>query len=285
MSLTDQSTNTQAHLEPGGQARPFPAPHLIALLALLATTAFLIAMPGGLLGAADMIAYGVCHRIASHSLTIGGRQLPLCARCTGTFSGALTGLLGQALVLRRGKASRFPPTAIIVLTALFIATMAADGLNSYISLIPNVPYLYEPRNWLRLLTGSLNGLAMSTLIYPIFNATLWLAPTQERTIRDMRDLTILLILGLAVAVIILTGWPQLLYPIALTSVAGILVLLTAINTMIFTMIIQRENVIENWRQAIVPVLAGLTISLFQIGVIDLLRFALTGTLNGIPTLS
>jgi uncharacterized membrane protein len=284
MSLAGQSTNPQAQQEHGGQARPFPAPHLIALLAALATIAFLIAMPDGLLGAANMIAYAVCHRIASHSLVIGGRQLPLCARCTGTFSGALIGLLGQSLVLRRGKASRFPPTAIIVLTVLFIATMAADGLNSYISLIPNAPYLYEPRNWLRLLTGSLNGLAMSTLIYPIFNATLWLNPTEERTIRDTRDLIVLLALNLGAVALVLTGWFPLLYPIALASVAGILTLLTAINTMIFAMIIRRENVVENWRQAVTPVLAGLTISLFQIGAIDLLRFALTGTLDGIPTL-
>lgn len=284
MALADQSTNVQAQPEHGERARPFPAPHLIVLLAVLAALAFLIAMPGGLLGAADMIAYAVCHRIASHSLTIGGRQLPLCARCTGTFSGALIGLLGQALVLRRGKASRFPPTAIVILTVLFIATMAADGLNSYISLIPNAPYLYEPQNWLRLLTGSLNGLAMSTLIYPIFNATLWLKATEERTIRDMRDYAVLLGLNLGAVALVLTGWSPFLYPIALASVVGILTLLTATNTMIFAMIIQRENVVENWRQAITPVLAGLTISLFQIGAIDLLRFALTGTLNGIPTL-
>jgi len=282
MTLAEQPTDALTQPAEESERRPFPAPWLIALLAILAVLAFVIATPGGLLGTADMIAYAVCHRIESHSLTINGRQLPLCARCTGTFTGALVGLLGQAVVLRRGKAARFPPPAIFALILVFIATMAADGLNSYLSMIPNAPYLYEPRNWLRLLTGSLNGLAMSSLLYPIFNATLWLAPVEQRTIRSIRDLGILVALEFGTMGLILTGWAPILYPAALLSTAGVLTLLSAINTMIFVMIIQRENVVETWGQAVVPTLAGLTVSLFQIGAIDLLRFALTGTLDGIP---
>ncbi|MDW7990671.1 MAG: DUF2085 domain-containing protein, partial [Anaerolineae bacterium] len=49
--------------------------------------AYFLLTPPGLLTKTDCIGVAVCHRIPSHSFHIGGRQLPLCARCTGTFPG------------------------------------------------------------------------------------------------------------------------------------------------------------------------------------------------------
>jgi len=282
MNLVEQPLDTASRPEMGIRDHLFPAPWLTALLAILAIFAFVIATPDGVLGTANMIAYAVCHRIPSHSFVINGRQLPLCARCTGTFTGALIGLFGQAVVLRRGKAARFPRPTILVLMVSFIAAMALDGTNSFASMLPYAHYLYEPRNWIRLLTGSFNGLAMSSLIYPIFNATLWSTPASQRAIDTFRDVGILTALELGASGLILTRWPLLLYPVALTSTAGVITLLTAVNTMIFVMIVQRENVVKAWRQALIPALAGLTITLFQISAIDLLHYALTGTLVGIP---
>ena len=135
---------------------------------MAASLVFLIATPGGLLTKANMIGYAVCHRIESHSFTIAGRQLPLCARCSGTFIGALTGFFGQAVVLRRRRTAEFPPPLIIVILVGLTLLWATDGFNSYMTLL-NGPHLYEPQNWLRLTTGALNGLTMSALVYPVFN--------------------------------------------------------------------------------------------------------------------
>ncbi|NLE44741.1 MAG: DUF2085 domain-containing protein [Chloroflexi bacterium] len=262
----------------------FPLPRFVVLLSCLIVLSFLIATPGGCLNKADMVAYAVCHRIGSHSFVIGGRQLPLCARCTGTFAGATIGLFGQAFVLRRRRSAEFPPAYIIVILVLFIVLMAADGLNSYLTMFPNGPYLYEPRNWLRLSTGAFNGLAMSALIYPVFNFTLWCNPVPQRSIASLRDLGVLMLMEAAMIGIVLSGWPLLLYPVALLSVSGILALLTAINTIIVVMVAQRENGFDRWSQAFIPVLAGLAITVIQIGAIDGLRYMLTGTLEGFPPL-
>lgn len=262
----------------------FPLAWLVILLAVTALLAFLLATPNGLLTKADMVGYAVCHRIGSHSFTIAGRQLPLCARCSGTFIGALTGFFGQAVVLRRRRASLFPPTPIIAILVFFMLLWAADGLNSYMALIRG-PYLYEPQNWLRLSTGALNGLAMSMLVYPILNFTLWRQPLSEPTLRNLGDLGVLLLLEAGMAGLVLTRWTFLLYPLALLSAAGVLALLTSVNSMLVLTIVRRENTVDTWRGAIIPLLAGFTASLAMVAVIDVVRFWLTGTLQGIPPLN
>jgi uncharacterized membrane protein len=230
-----------------------------------------------------MVGYAVCHRIGSHSFSIAGRQLPLCARCSGTFIGALTAFFGQAVVLRRRRAAEFPPTPIVVILVGFTLLWAADGLNSYLALIHG-PHLYEPQNWLRLTTGALNGLTMSAIVYPVFNFTLWRRPVPERTVRNLRDLGVLLLLEASMVGLVLTRWSPLLYLLALLSALGVLILLTTVNSMLVLIIARRENVVDTWREAIVPLLAGFAVSLIQIGAIDFLRYALTGTLSGLPPL-
>lgn len=255
-------------------------PGVIVALALTISLIALIAAPGGCLTKADLVGYAVCHRAPSHSFHIAGRQLPLCARCTGTFLGALVGFVGQGLVLRRRRASRFPPPFIIALLVSFMALWAADGLNSYVSILGARLNLYEPQNWLRLTTGALNGLTMSALVYPVFNFTVWVDPTHQRAVRNLRDLAVLLLLEAAVVALVLTGWSFLIYPLAVLSAVGVLTLLTAVNSMLFVMLMERENMVATWREAIIPLLAGFTVGLIEIGAIDAIRYAITGTLEG-----
>lgn len=258
-------------------------PGLVAFLLILTVTVFLVATPEGVLRKTDMVGYAVCHQIESHSFILAGRQLPLCARCTGTFLGALLGLLGQAFVLRRRRAAAFPSSPILVILLVFTLSWMVDGANSYLALIGG-PNLYEPSNTLRLITGSLNGLTMSAFVYPIFNVSLWRAPVDEPAFRGPRDLAILLLMEGVLFMLILSGSGFLLYPVALLSVAGVLALLTSVNSVIATIVLRRDNLAETWWQALVPVAIGLVLSLIQIGVIDLIRYKLTGTLYGIPSL-
>jgi hypothetical protein len=41
---------------------------------------------------AHRVGYAICHQIPERSFFMDGQQLPLCARCTGTFLGAMLGL-------------------------------------------------------------------------------------------------------------------------------------------------------------------------------------------------
>ena len=70
----------------------WPATSLKAGLALavgLVLLGWLLNTPPGLLGKADAIGYAVCHRIDLRSFHLGERALPLCARCSGMYLGAM----------------------------------------------------------------------------------------------------------------------------------------------------------------------------------------------------
>ncbi len=252
-------------------------------LAVLTVGAYLLLTPPGLLTKTDWVAAAVCHRIPSHTFFVAGRQLPLCARCTGTFLGALTALLGQALVLRR-RAAGFPPAPVTVILVGFVALMGVDGFNSYIDLMRGAPLLYEPRQELRLVTGALNGLALGALLWPMVNFSLWRDPAPGRVIRNWRDLGLLLLMEAAMVALVLTGWPVLLYPLALGSGLGVLAMLTLTLTVLVVIAAGRENRYERWRDALTPLLVGLALAMLLIGTVDFLRYHLFGTLTGFPGL-
>ena len=71
---------------------------LVITAALLVFIGWFITTPPGLFGKVDAIGYAVCHRISERSFHIGSLQLPLCARCSGMYLGAVMGLVFQSIV-------------------------------------------------------------------------------------------------------------------------------------------------------------------------------------------
>ena len=217
---------------------------------------------------------GVCGQIPSHSFIIGGRHLPLCARCTGTYLGAVLGLLGLA-ALRRWRASGLPPNEVLAPLVGFIVLWGIDGLNSFLALLPNAPHLYEPHNLLRFITGILNGLALSIIISPVFNFLLWRESNTERVIRSFRELGYLLIPAALLIWIVQTQATFLLYPLSILSMLGVLAMLTLINTMIVLIVTRRQSKAQSWRDAFLPLLLGMAATLLELSALGLLHFVLT----------
>jgi uncharacterized membrane protein len=236
--------------------------------------------PGGLLDKADRVGYGVCHQIPIRSPFFAGRQLPLCARCSGQFLGALAGLV-LLIVAGRGKAAKLPPRLVIAVLLGFIATWALDGFNSYLTLFPGLPHLYEPHNILRTTTGAMQGVALISLVLPFFNVTLWQRPSPRPTIGSLRE--VLLLLGLIALIVAGVGseWTPLLYPLALLSAAGTLMMLTLVMTMLVTLTLRRDGRAEGWRDALPLLTAGLALALIILLGINVLRAWVTAEL-GLP---
>jgi uncharacterized membrane protein len=242
---------------------------------------WLLNTPGGLMGKADAVAYAVCHRIDVRSFHLGDRQLPLCARCTGMYLGAVVGLAyQQVLSKRRGGA---PGRAVIILLALLVFFFVADGFNSFISFFPGAPLLYQPQNWLRLLSGSGMGIAIAVALFPAFNQTVWVdwdpRPAMPG-LGSLGGLGLLVLLILLVDLLVLSQNPLLLYPLALISAAGVLLLLTLAYSMVAVMIFRTENRYQNIRQLLFPLVCGFGMALAQIILLDVARYALTGTWDG-----
>jgi len=229
----------------------------------------------------DVAGSAVCGRIPSHSFHMAGRQLPLCARCTGTFIGALLGF-GGLLALRKRKTAQMPPAAVVGLLVGFIFLMALDGVNSYVSLLLNRPLLYQPHNLLRLATGTLHGLALSIIVFPIFNFTLWKVPDNWPALSGFRELgLILLVLVLPMVILVQTELGILLYPAAILSVAGVLAMLTVVNSMIVVIATRREARAVAWWDAALPVVLGFAATILELAIIALLRWQFSSAL-GIP---
>jgi uncharacterized membrane protein len=240
---------------------------------------WLLATPAGLLGKADAIGYAVCHRIDLRSFHLGARELPLCARCTGIYLGAVLALLSFQLA-GRGRFGGFPHASVLAAFVVFGAAFAFDGANSYLTLLPGLPHLYEPTNPLRLATGLLAGVSVGTIVHAGFQQNAWKEWRAEPPLRSLRDLGLLLLGAAAVGGLVLSGNPLMLYPLALISVGGVLLVLAAVYTVMVLIVTGRENQATAWRDLVVPAFLGLGLAFAQIGAIDFVRFALTGTWAG-----
>ena len=239
---------------------------------------WLFATPEGLLGKADAIGYAVCHRIDLRSFHLGARTLPLCARCSGTYLGVVLAI--SYFIIFRKRAALFPGKPILVALGLLTFIYAFDGINSYLSLIPNAPHLYEPNNYLRLSTGMFFGISLASIVYPGFNQSVWLHDRAEPALKSLRDLAFLILLGGCIILAVISENPLVLYPLAIISSVGVLILLTMVYTMVILIVTKKEGVAETWRDLIFPYIGGLTLTILQIGLIDLGRYLIMGTWKG-----
>ena len=260
----------------------------VILAALLVYSGWMLTTPPGFLSKADSIGYAVCHRIPERSFHIGNYQLPLCARCSGMYLGAMLGLAFQVLIAKRR--SGMPPWRVIIPLALLVIAFGVDGSNSYLYLIKetysgvtiNIPNLYIPNNVLRLLTGSGMGLVISAAMFPAFNQTVWKDQDPRPALTGFKSLSLLVMITLLIDLLVLTQSAFVLYPLAILSAAGVLVLLSMIYGILWLMLFHQENKYERLSQVWVALLAGLTIGILQIAMVDALRFWLTGTWTGFP---
>ena len=239
---------------------------------------WLLNTPGGLMGKADAIGYAVCHRIAVRSFFFGERQLPLCARCSGMYLGAMLALAYQAFLSpRRGG---LPIGGVLGVVIFFVGVFVVDGVNSFLSFFPGAPQLYTPANWLRLLAGTGMGIAIGVALYPAFNQTVWAAWDSRPALPGLRQMGGLLLLAGLLDLAMLSNNPLLLYPLSLISAGGVLVLLTMAYGMVWLMFLRLENAYNRLSQMIFPLVGGFGFALLQIALFDLLRFTFTGTWDG-----
>lgn len=236
-----------------------------------------------ILATADYAGYTVCHRLTDHSFVFAGRQMPLCARCSGMYLGIAL-VFVVLLVAGRTRWTELPPLTVLLTFGLFLGLMGIDGLNSYSGFFPNGPLLYEPKNWLRLATGMGTGLGMGTVAFPALAQTLWKRQIRQPSISGWRELFGLILLAVVVVLLVLSNQTTLLYVLSLVSAVSVVAILTTLNTVLMLLIMRREGLAEHWYQAVAPLSIGLCLALAQIAAVSYVRYALTGTMTGFPGL-
>jgi hypothetical protein len=173
-----------------------------------------------------------------------------------------------------------PPRRVILILGILLIAFAIDGINSFLSLFPDAPQLYPPTNQVRLLTGTGMGLVIAVALFPAFNASVWQQADTWPAIDGLKRLGFLILLALILDLAVLSENPLLLYPLAIVSAAGVLGLLTVVYTMLWLVLLKRENRYNGFKELLVPLIGGFGLALIQIVILDWLRYLLTGTWEG-----
>ncbi len=219
-----------------------------------------------LLNAAHWFGSAVCHQFPEHSHHVAGVPLPLCARCTGLYLGALLTMIFHAW--RRPRAMGVPRPWVLFALALFFFAWAGDGVNSFFSMIPTLPHLYPPQNLLRLITGTLTGITIGSLIFIVFNSMLWRAPNPESIFATRREFFALLGLSALLVLIVHSEFALLLYPLNFAILFSMLALHT---TLVTAFVADLTRPALDWRQALPAFALGALIALTYLSAIALLR--------------
>ena len=258
--------------------RRHPGRWLLLLSALIALGSAAWGLKEGPLALADAVGYAVCHQITVRTYVFGDLVMPLCARCSGQYLGVMAGFF-MALVRGRLRAAGLPSRWIMVTLAFFLAVWAFDGVNSYIFLLTQEPFLYAPHNILRLMTGMLQGVAVSMFFLPFFNQVFWRDPNPRPALTGWSDLGLILLLTALLTFAVNSRWTPIFYPLAFLSAAGVFLLLSLVGTLVVVMLFRAENAAESPRDFLMFFIPGMAFAVLLITGVDALRVRLEATLG------
>ena len=89
----------------------------------------------------------ICHRIPERSFFIKGHQFPVCARCTGFYTGLIVFLVWNRFYIHNYDINT------MIISMILMTPVAIDGLTQYFG--PR-----ESTNTLRFITGFIGGIGL-----------------------------------------------------------------------------------------------------------------------------
>jgi uncharacterized membrane protein len=177
------------------------------------------------------IGYSLCHQISERSFQIGGMQLPVCARDTGTFI-AFFVVIFLFLGLGRFRMGKLPDKVIIIVAVIGMAFYAFDALSSYLG-------FRETSNEIRLLSGLAFGSGMALLLTSVASVAVFRSEARQRTF-TFRDLpSVYLFMGLLALPMFIDGGAVMYYIEATIIITGYIL-------MIFTVMLILTVTLTGW---------------------------------------
>jgi hypothetical protein len=121
---------------------------------------------------------------------------------------------------------------------------------------------------------------MASLLLPTFHQVVWQHWEERPALGSFRQLAVLLAFAGVISAAIASENPLLVYPLALLSVAGLLLVLILAYALVWILLLKCDNCFATWQDLRPILLLALLTTALQIAAIDALRFSLTGTWNG-----
>ena len=234
-------------------------PTVFIALCVLPVLVFL-ALPWSVEEKSLAVLHGLCAQQPSHTFYFGESRLPFDARMTGIYGGfALTSLF--FLARRRWGYGGLPSISLTLLLAGFVVALGVDGVNSTL-LDMELPYLYEPMNQLRLVTGLLTGVTLSVFVWMLVGqvALRRNSRTERPVISGYRDLGAILAVLAVYAALVLSNWEPLRLPITALLIASAVAVLTGLSLAFVLLVGRRENQALSTVQLAAPATVALLIA-------------------------
>jgi uncharacterized membrane protein len=227
-------------------------PRPIVLIPALGALVFL-SLPWSIEHKAHVILHGLCAQRPGHTYYFGDRPLPFDARMMGIY---LSFAATMAVLLCTGshRWCRSPsPTRIGALLTLG-GVMAIDGFNSLLKDL-EAPYPYEPRNWLRVITGAGAGVVLAVALCFLLSITLWhRVDIRKQTLESWSTPLWAAVVTAPLLLVAMSGIDAFYAPMVLLLIVSALAALTALSLVIIVIFRRLEYRFATARQ-LEPVLA------------------------------
>jgi hypothetical protein len=100
-------------------------------------------------------------------------------------------------------------------------------------------------------------------------------------VRSFKELGLMVACAAVIIPLVVSELRILLYPLAILSTLGLLLMLGLLNTMIALALTRREGMALTWQQSVLPLTLGLALAFLEIGGMDVLRTIVTRAV-GLP---
>jgi len=166
----------------------------------------------------------VCHQMLERTFHFHEHPLPVCARCTGTYTGFMCSLLYWMAVNKKMKGGT-PPNYALITAVIFIGTLIFDGGTSYL-------HIRETTNKIRLATGLMAGSGAAMLIIPCIFELLFKYSSRDVFVKNYFHFIFWIVTIILIFFIINTGVYPLYYILTFVIVGGIISMVSMVNAVL-----------------------------------------------------
>jgi len=249
----------------------------VGSVAAIAIAIFVIA-PGDVASKTHLALHGLCAQRPSHSLQIGTSTLPMDARMTGIYVGAMATVI-WLIAARRLRSARVPSLPVLTVLAVFVLALTVDGFNGLlVDLRFRAPY--EPSNLLRLATGVLAGTSLGVALGHLFANSIWARGDRGRAV-VARPVELVLPIGasVAIAALALLDLPLLYAPFAVGLLIAALSVFWVLAIIVLALVTNRGWSCRTWGDLAPLALSSFVAASAIISALALVRFAAELLLN------
>jgi uncharacterized membrane protein len=270
-------------LEPYSTFRPVDRrPLFVGGIAAIAFAIFVIA-PGDVASKTHVALHGLCAQRPSHSLQIGGSTLPMDARMTGIYVGAMATLI-WLIAARRLRSARVPSRPVLAVMAVCVLALGVDGFNGLlVDLQSQTPY--EPSNLLRLATGVLGGASLGVALGHLFASSIWArVDRRQAVVTRPAELGVPIGASAAISALAHMNLPLLYAPFAVGLLLAAIGVFWVLAITVLALVTDRGWSCRTWGDLAPLALVSFIAAIAAIGALALLRFA-AEQLLGLPRLT